>query len=62
MSHEPTGLPLLAIRIANRIGRPLGVNPFPRAFPNPLAEEAGQAAKVFDEVYPPELLGLGAKS
>lgn len=51
MSHEPTGLPLLAIRIANRIGRPLGVNPFPRAFPNPLADEVGQAAEVFDEVY-----------
>ena len=51
MSNEPTGLPLLAIRIANRIGRPLGLNPFPRAFPNPLAEEVGQAAEVFDEVY-----------
>ena len=51
MSNEHSGLPLLAQRIANRIGRPFGINPFPRAFPNPLAESAGHATEVFDEVY-----------
>jgi hypothetical protein len=51
MSVEHTKLPVLAQRIANRIGHPFGVNPFPRAFPNPLAESAGHATEVFDEVY-----------
>ena len=51
MSIENIKLPLLAQRIVNRIGRPFGLNPFPRAFPNPLTESAGQAAEVFDEVY-----------
>lgn len=51
MSHESAGLSLLAIRIANRIGRPLGINPFPRAFPNPLVDEVIHAAEAFDEVY-----------
>ena len=51
MSIENIKLPLLAQRIVNRIGHPFGVNPFPRTFPNPLAESAGHATEVFDEVY-----------
>ena len=51
MSNEQTKLPLLGRRIANRIGLPFGLNPFPRAFPNPLAELPGHASEVFDEVY-----------
>jgi hypothetical protein len=41
---------LLAKRIANRLGRPFGINPFPRAFPNQLADEA-PATEVFDLIH-----------
>lgn len=42
---------LLVKRVLNRIGRPFGVNPFPRAFPNPLADRSDSAATVFDEIH-----------
>lgn len=48
---ETPGLPLLVKRIVNRLGRPLGVNPFPRAFANQLHSEAASTAGVFDLVY-----------
>jgi hypothetical protein len=51
MTEDPNSLPLLFKRIINRVGRPLGVNPFPRAFPNPLGAAASGAAGVFDQVY-----------
>ncbi len=51
MNNEYSILPLLVQRVANRIGRPLGVNPFPRSFPNPLVESTTQATEVFDAVF-----------
>lgn len=42
---------MLAKRILNRLGRPFGVNPFPRAFPNPIERQGTPAARVFDEIY-----------
>lgn len=41
---------MLAKRVLNRLGRPFGVNPFPRAFPNPIEKHAGSAAEVFNQV------------
>lgn len=41
---------LLLKRVINRVGRPLGVNPFPRAFLNPIEGQTGSAAEVFDEI------------
>ena len=41
---------LLLKRVVNRLGRPLGVPPFPRAFPDPIEGQAGSAAEVFDEI------------
>lgn len=41
---------LLAKRIINRFGRPLGINPFPRSFPNPHAE-ADLPDLVFDRIH-----------
>ena len=51
MSSESFELPIIIQRVANRICRPIGVNPFPRAFPNLLLKSETSAAKVFDEVY-----------
>ena len=42
---------LLARRVANRIGRPFGINPFPRAFPNPTTATIADRAGVFDSIY-----------
>jgi hypothetical protein len=41
---------MLFKRVLNRLGRPLGVNPFPRAFPNPIEARARSAPEVFDEI------------
>lgn len=38
-------------RVVNRLGRPFGVNPFPRAFQNPIERQVGSAAALFDEIY-----------
>lgn len=47
---ETTGL-LLVKRVFNKLGRPLGVNPFPRAFPNPLTDGTACRTEAFDRVY-----------
>lgn len=51
MERNSNGFALLAKRIVNRIGRPVGINPFPRAFPNPLTASASGRSEVFDTVY-----------
>lgn len=48
---EASGLRLLAIRAANLIGKPFGINPFPRAFPNDRTADLQDRAKVFDRIY-----------
>jgi hypothetical protein len=49
---EKLGSPgLLARRFINKLGRPFGINPFPRAFPNPLSEEASSRQGVFEGIY-----------
>lgn len=51
MHEDPRSLRLFLKRVANRLGRPLGVNPFPRAFENPLAANSSSAGEIFDEIY-----------
>lgn len=41
---------MLASRIANWLGRPFGINPFPRAFPNTMAGGLDRAS-TFDRIY-----------
>ena len=43
--------PLLLKRIANRLSHPLGINPFPRAFENPIAETVASASQIFEAIY-----------
>lgn len=50
---------MLARRVLNRLGRPFGVNPFPRAFPNPIADHSGSAVAVFDEIHRANFWGSG---
>lgn len=56
MTKEPNALVLFGKRMANRMGRPLGVHPFPRAFPNPLGQSATSQG-VFDAIYQTNLWG-----
>lgn len=42
---------MIAKRLVNRLGRPFGVNPFPRAFPNTISEHPDSAAAIFDEIH-----------
>lgn len=42
---------MLAKRVVNRVGRPFGINPFPRAFPNPTTAQIVDRADVFDSIY-----------
>ena len=42
---------LFAKRVLNKIGRPYGINPFPRSFANHLATGDVQRSGVFDAVY-----------
>lgn len=53
MSNNDTdvnaSIPLLIRRVANRIGKPFGVNPFPRVFHYELGEVGSQHA--FDAIY-----------
>jgi hypothetical protein len=42
---------MLAKRMLNRLGRPFGINPFPRSFPNPIAVGSISVAAVFDEIH-----------
>ncbi len=46
-------------RVVNRKGRPFGVNPFLRAFPNPIEAHGGSAAEVFDEISRVNFWGSG---
>lgn len=50
-ANEPTGAALLAIRIANAVGKPFGINPFPRAFPNCATGNLSERAQIFDRIY-----------
>jgi len=50
---------LFARRVANRLGRPLGINPFPRAFPNPTTSAIAARADVFDSIYQSNFWGSG---
>lgn len=50
---------LLARRVANRLGRPFGINPFPRAFPNPTTAGIADRALVFDSIYRSNFWGSG---
>ena len=42
-------LPLILIRLANALGKPLGINPFPRGFSN--ATASGDRQTAFDSIY-----------
>ena len=44
-------IPLLLKRIVNRLGHPLGINSFPRAFENPITETAASANHIFETIY-----------
>ena len=48
---EARGLRLLAIRAANALGKPFGIDPFPRAFPDQHGPELHNRATVFDRIY-----------
>lgn len=44
-------IPMLIKRILNRLGHPLGINAFPRAFENPIAATAASASQIFETIY-----------
>ena len=48
---ERSGPLLLAKRVANRVGRPLGINPFPRAFANAGSDGSTNRAEVFERIF-----------
>lgn len=48
---DPTGLTLLAIRGVNLLGKPFGVNAFPRAFSNAAATDSHERSGAFDNIY-----------
>ena len=50
---------LLLKRIVNRLGRPYGINPFPRAFENPLVEEADGRSGIFERIFVTNYWGCG---
>ena len=50
---------MLAKRIVNRVGRPFGINPFPRAFPNPTTAQIVERAEVFESIYRSNFWGSG---
>jgi hypothetical protein len=41
----------LTRRLLNKLGRPFGVNPFPRTFSNPLVEEGQSRQQVFERIF-----------
>lgn len=49
--RQPQAVKLLAIRLANALGKPFGIDPFPRAFPNPETAGLRSRAAVFDRIY-----------
>lgn len=63
MLNDGRSAAAFARRIANRIGRPIGVNPFPRAFENELSVHKQSPKEVFDEIYRREYwLAIGTRS
>lgn len=42
---------MLVNRVLNRVGPPFRANSFLRAFPNPIADGAGSAAALLDEIH-----------
>jgi hypothetical protein len=42
---------LLAVRLANLIGKPFGIDPFPRAFPNPTTGDLDLREDIFNRIY-----------
>lgn len=59
VEDDATGPVMLAKRIVNRLGRPFGINPFPRAFPNPTTAQIIDRADVFDSIYRTNFWGSG---
>ena len=59
VKDDATGPVMLAKRIVNRLGRPFGINPFPRAFPNPTTAQIIDRADVFDSIYRTNFWGSG---
>ncbi len=52
MSADTSGPILFFKRVVNKLGRPYGINPFPRAFENPLvAGVVADRLAVFDRIY-----------
>lgn len=49
--ENAAGPAMLAKRIVNRLCRPFGINPFPRAFPNATTAQITDRADVFDSIY-----------
>ena len=48
---ERSGLGLLAVRAANALGKPFGIVPVPRSFPNPVSAQVEDRSAVFDHIY-----------
>ncbi|MFC7536906.1 hypothetical protein ACFQPG_05925 [Sphingomonas sp. GCM10030256] len=42
---------LLAVRAFNALGKPFGINPFPRSFGNPATAGTGDRQAAFDRIY-----------
>lgn len=57
--REPQRLGLLAIRVANALGKPFGIVPFPRSFPNPETVGLPSGAAAFDRIYRTNFWGSG---
>ena len=59
---ERSGAILLFKRVLNRLSRPYGFNPFPRAFGNPLTAGTADRSAVFDKVYEKNFWGSAQSS
>jgi hypothetical protein len=57
-TNDWTGLSLIAVRAANALGKPFGLNPFPRAFASCAPAEPSRGA-VFDRIYRQNAWGSG---
>lgn len=51
MTSDYSGIHLVMARLVNRLGRPFGVNPFPRAFEIPIGKGLAQRTDVFELIY-----------
>ena len=59
VEEDDAGPSMLAKRIVNCLGRPFGINPVPRAFPNPTTAQLEERAAVFDSIYRSNFWGSG---